>query len=129
MVETMGVVDDLVARVVALSANTDGRVLIGIAGAPGSGKTTLAQVLTSRLGGFPAVAHVPMDGFHLADVELARLGRADRKGAPDTFDVDGYARAARSHRRRRGGLGAGLRADARAADRPGDRRARSRRAS
>jgi pantothenate kinase len=36
-------------------------------------------------------AHVPMDGFHLADVELARLGRADRKGAPDTFDVGGYA--------------------------------------
>jgi pantothenate kinase len=89
-VETMGIVDDLVARVVALSANTDRRVLIGIAGAPGSGKTSLAQVLTNRLGGFPAVAHVPMDGFHLADAELARLGRADRKGAPDTFDVDGY---------------------------------------
>ncbi len=87
----MGVVDDLVARAVALSANTSGRVLIGITGSPGSGKTTLAQVLTSRLGGFPAVAHVPMDGFHLADVELTRLGRADRKGAPDTFDLDGYA--------------------------------------
>ena len=91
MVETMGVVDDLVARVVALSANTHGRVLIGIAGAPGSGKTSLAQVLTNRLGGFPAVAHVPMDGFHLADAELARLGRADRKGSPDTFDLGGYA--------------------------------------
>lgn len=36
------------------------------------------------------VAHVPMDGFHLADVELRRLGRRDRKGAPDTFDADGY---------------------------------------
>jgi pantothenate kinase len=31
-----------------------------------------------------------MDGFHLAQAELARLGRADRKGAPDTFDADGY---------------------------------------
>ena len=31
-----------------------------------------------------------MDGFHLANSELARLGRADRKGAPDIFDVDGY---------------------------------------
>ncbi len=90
-VETMGIVDDLVARVVALAANTDSRVLIGIAGAPGSGKTALAEVLASRLGGFPAVAHVPMDGFHLADVELARLGRTDRKGAPDTFDPGGYA--------------------------------------
>jgi hypothetical protein len=37
------------------------------------------------------VAHVPMDGFHLADLELNRLGRADRKGAPDTFDAAGYA--------------------------------------
>lgn len=37
------------------------------------------------------VAHVPMDGFHLADQELTRLGRRDRKGAPDTFDPAGYA--------------------------------------
>ncbi|MFI7231619.1 nucleoside/nucleotide kinase family protein [Nonomuraea angiospora] len=36
-------------------------------------------------------AHVPMDGFHLADTELDRLGRRDRKGAPDTFDAAGYA--------------------------------------
>jgi pantothenate kinase len=41
--------------------------------------------------GEPWVAHVPMDGFHLADVELERLGRRDRKGAPDTFDAAGYA--------------------------------------
>jgi pantothenate kinase len=32
-----------------------------------------------------------MDGYHLADVELARLGRSERKGAPDTFDAAGYA--------------------------------------
>jgi pantothenate kinase len=86
----MGVVEDLAERVRALSANTPRRVLIGIAGAPGSGKTTLAEALTAALGGFPAVAHVPMDGFHLADAELERLGRRDRKGAPDTFDRDGY---------------------------------------
>ena len=86
----MGLVDDLAARVRALSANTPRRVLIGIAGAPGSGKTTLAEALTCVLGGFPSVAHVPMDGFHLADVELVRLGRRERKGAPDTFDRDGY---------------------------------------
>lgn len=82
--------DDLAARVAGLASLPRRRVLIGIAGAPGSGKTTLAEALVARLGGFPAVAHVPMDGFHLADVELVRLGRADRKGAPDTFDVDGY---------------------------------------
>ncbi len=91
MVETMTVVDDLAARAAALSANGAARVLLGIAGQPGSGKTALAQAVTARLGGFPVVAHVPMDGFHLADVELARLGRSDRKGAPDTFDRAGYA--------------------------------------
>lgn len=87
----MEIVQRLAERVAALAATTDRRVLIGIAGAPGSGKTTIADLLTVRLGGFPYVAHVPMDGFHLADVELARLGRADRKGAPDTFDDGGYA--------------------------------------
>ena len=34
---------------------------------------------------------VPLDGFHLADVELERRGVRDRKGAPETFDADGYA--------------------------------------
>jgi pantothenate kinase len=89
--------DALVARAEKLSA-ADGerRVLIGLAGAPGAGKTTLAEALVDRLAGGrpesgPRVAHVPMDGFHLADVELERLGRRDRKGAPDTFDPAGYA--------------------------------------
>lgn len=70
------------------------RVLVGICGAPGSGKTTLATSLSVALAAeFSAdfVRHVPMDGFHLADVELRRLGRLDRKGAPDTFDANGYA--------------------------------------
>ncbi|MEV7342017.1 nucleoside/nucleotide kinase family protein [Streptomyces sp. NPDC093544] len=68
------------------------RALLGIAGSPGSGKTTLAGRLVGELNGAgPAwVAHVPMDGFHLADAELDRLGRRDRKGAPDTFDAAGY---------------------------------------
>ncbi|MGW0824524.1 nucleoside/nucleotide kinase family protein [Streptomyces sp. NPDC002845] len=69
------------------------RALLGIAGSPGAGKTTLAEHLVRALNGDgePWVAHVPMDGFHLADVELERLGRRDRKGAPDTFDAAGYA--------------------------------------
>ncbi|GAB1325909.1 nucleoside/nucleotide kinase family protein [Streptomyces sennicomposti] len=69
------------------------RALLGIAGAPGAGKSTLAERLVRALNGAgePWVAHVPMDGFHLADAELDRLGRRDRKGAPDTFDAAGYA--------------------------------------
>ena len=65
------------------------RAVLGIAGAPASGKSTLAEALVRALG--DGVAHVPMDGFHLADVQLDRLGRRDRKGAPDTFDPLGYA--------------------------------------
>ncbi len=82
-----GVLDGLVARVERLCDGTPDRVLIGIVGKPGGGKTTLATELARRV---PA-AHVPMDGFHLADSELDRLGRRDRKGAPDTFDDRGYA--------------------------------------
>ncbi|MFE7933525.1 nucleoside/nucleotide kinase family protein [Streptomyces sp. NPDC057456] len=85
--------DDLLVRARALAGDGGGRALLGIAGSPGSGKTTLAERLVRELNGAgePWVAHVPMDGFHLADVELDRLGRRDRKGAPDTFDAAGYA--------------------------------------
>ena len=65
-----------------------GRKLLGLVGPPGSGKSTLALALHQA---FPEVSQVvPMDGFHLANIELQRLGRADRKGAPDTFDSAGY---------------------------------------
>lgn len=75
------------ARLRALMAG-GGRKLLGLVGAPGSGKSTLAAALQGVL---PAASQiVPMDGFHLANVELRRLGRADRKGAPDTFDSAGY---------------------------------------
>ncbi|MGW3652860.1 nucleoside/nucleotide kinase family protein [Streptomyces sp. NPDC000878] len=84
--------DELLGRAQAL-VRDDRRAVLGIAGSPGAGKTTLAERLVRALNGDgpPWVAHVPMDGFHLADVELDRLGLRNRKGAPDTFDSAGYA--------------------------------------
>ncbi len=64
------------------------RKLLGLVGPPGAGKSTLALAIQREFG--EAVQRVPMDGFHLAQCELQRLGRAGRKGAPDTFDADGY---------------------------------------
>lgn len=71
-----------------------GRAVLGIAGVPGSGKTTLAEALVEAVAAVRSaewVAHVPMDGFHLADVQLERLGLRQRKGAEETFDAGGYA--------------------------------------
>jgi pantothenate kinase len=70
------------------------RTVLGIAGQPGAGKSTLVAELIARIArrcGPHWVAHVPMDGFHLADAQLERLGALGRKGAPDTFDAGGYA--------------------------------------
>lgn len=78
----------------------DKRLLVGIAGPPAAGKSTLATTLARDLcQAFPrhgdaagaefAVA-VGMDGFHLANSELNRLGLNSTKGAPDTFDAYGF---------------------------------------
>jgi pantothenate kinase len=79
--------DELIDRARAL-ARAGSRKILGIAGAPGAGKSTLAALVAAHLGG--QAVQVPMDGLHLADVELTRLGRRMRKGAPDTFDSFGY---------------------------------------
>jgi pantothenate kinase len=67
------------------------RFLLGVAGAPGAGKSTWAAAEQRQLTAEGTAAVVlPMDGFHLPQAELVRLGRRDRMGAPDTFDVDGF---------------------------------------
>ncbi|MHA7275806.1 nucleoside/nucleotide kinase family protein [Arthrobacter sp. HLT1-21] len=70
-------------------SSAGGRTMLGIVGAPGAGKSTIAAALKALN---PTVsAQVPMDGFHLADQVLIRLGLLNRKGAPETFDPHGYA--------------------------------------
>jgi pantothenate kinase len=89
----------LVERARALGSRR--RAVLGICGAPGAGKSTLAADLVARLE--PIAVVVPMDGFHLSQEDLARLGLAGRKGAPETFDVAGYVsllRRLRSETRR-----------------------------
>ena len=71
----------------AADLSLHGRVLLGIAGCPGAGKSTLSAAITADVA---SSVVVPMDGFHMLNEDLVRLGRRDRKGAPDTFDVDGY---------------------------------------
>ena len=64
-----------------------GRFVLGLSGSPGAGKSTLAAALAKAYG----VPVVPLDGFHRPNFELVAMGRLEHKGAPDTFDTDGYA--------------------------------------
>jgi pantothenate kinase len=75
-----------------------GARVLGIAGPPGAGKSRLAEHLLAHFGARAAL--LPMDGFHFANEELARLGLAHRKGAPETFDVRGYLETLQRVRRR-----------------------------
>lgn len=79
--------DEAVARARGLIVAGQRR-LLGIAGPPGAGKSTITAAVCAALGA--DAARVPLDGFHLSNDVLAALGRADRKGAPDTFDAAGF---------------------------------------
>jgi pantothenate kinase len=66
---------------------TRGHRMIGIVAPPGAGKSTIAAALVELL---PNAVLLPMDGFHLPQARLVELGRRDRMGAPDTFDVEAF---------------------------------------
>lgn len=76
-----------------LDPRQPGRQLVALSGAPGSGKSTLSNPLAAALcaQGFPAEV-VPMDGFHLDNRLLEPRGLLSCKGAPETFDLEGFQR-------------------------------------
>ena len=77
-------------RAITLIQSEDARIIIGLVGKPGAGKSTLSSYLLKKLPK-ETTALVPMDGFHLSNAQLNKLGRIERKGAPDTFDSHSYA--------------------------------------
>lgn len=78
---------ELTAELEAIADAARGRVLVGIVGAPGSGKSTISERLAASVAGAMVL---PMDGFHLDDRILEARGDRARKGAPHTFDVGGF---------------------------------------
>ena len=74
------------AREMALTGE---RKILGVTGAPGAGKSTVTSAIVKALG--PELAVIaPMDGFHMLNEKLIELGRRDRKGSPDTFEVEAF---------------------------------------
>ncbi|MEN5296835.1 nucleoside/nucleotide kinase family protein [Brucella sp. TWI559] len=85
--------ESLPAQILSKLSETDGRLIVAIAGPPGAGKSTLSGYLRDAINkgeAGPAVV-VPMDGFHLDNAILDECGLRKRKGAPQTFDCAGFA--------------------------------------
>jgi pantothenate kinase len=84
--------DSLIADAARL-LDRPGRRLLGLCGPPAAGKSALARALVDGINlrlGTDTAAYLPLDGFHLSNIQLERLGLTDRKGSPQSFDVNGY---------------------------------------
>jgi pantothenate kinase len=112
-VSILRTIEEVAAIIASASASApDRRIIVGIVGPPGAGKSTIADAVVERLNldspskiqdatqvrGMSRAALLPMDGFHLAQKRLVELGRRERMGAPDTFDVDGFLETLRELR-------------------------------
>lgn len=95
MLTTANALAELTRDMHRLLSGRTGRVVVGLVGPPGTGKSTVAQRLVREFEQAEpdGVGYLPMDGFHLSNAQLDRLGRRHRKGAPDTFDSGGYIAA------------------------------------
>lgn len=78
----------LVPHILEMESQAHQRIAIGIAGGPGTGKSTLAAELVTMLNAVKpgSAALVPMDGFHIKHAKLEAMGQTDYKGAPHTFE-------------------------------------------
>ena len=85
----LGSLEAALERALSLSERSQERIIIGVIGKPGAGKSTLSKYLLKHLPK-ETTTLAPMDGYHLSNAQLQALGRTDRKGAPDTFDARGY---------------------------------------
>lgn len=83
-------ISEALSRADSLLQQSQSRLIIGLFGKPGSGKSTFTELLRESLAN-PEIAVLSMDGFHLSNQVLEEVGRRERKGAPDTFDVAGFA--------------------------------------
>lgn len=95
-----------IADVVRARMSRDYRIVVGIAGSPGAGKSTIAADLAGALS--PDAVVLPMDGFHFSQHRLRKLGRRKRMGAPDTFDVTDFLATLVAVRRGFGRTGASI---------------------
>lgn len=78
-------------RILDLESKSKTRVVIGITGKPGAGKSTVTSKLKETIPGERTVI-LSQDGYHLSNLQLESLGRSNFKGAPDTFDSEGFSK-------------------------------------